>query len=183
MDTIEPLKKHVESIQMQLDQSGDLLDYLDNQMRRNNLRIEGVNEIENETWEKTESLVKSTLTSKLNFTADEIKDMTIERAHRVRMTGTNNLSVHKPIVVRFNSFKSRDSVLKACRLHKPGGLHVFEDFSSRVMRRRKELLPEMYARRNEGKIAYLSYNKLVVKERMYQPPVRRASVVSNVTTG
>ena len=138
-----------------------------NQTRGNNLRIERV-EIEGESWEKTESLVKSTLTEKLSFTPEEISGMTIERAHRVRSTGMNNLSAHKPIVVKFTSFKSRDAVLKACRQHKPAGLHVFEDFSSRVMKRRKELLPEMYAKRQEGKIAYLSYNKLVVKGRSIQ---------------
>lgn len=180
--TVDLLDNRVESIQQQLDQSADLLDYLDNQMRRNNLRIEGVNEIESETWEKTENLVKLTLTDKLHFTPEEVSNMTIERAHRVRSTGANNLSAHKPIVVRFMSFKSRDSVLKACRVHKPVGLHVFEDFSSRVMKRRKELLPEMYAKRNEGKIAYLSYNKLVVKERMYQRPAGRDSVGSSVTS-
>ena len=138
VNTVSPLENKVESIQAQLSQSADLLDYLDNQMRRNNLRI-GVNEIEGESWEKTESLVKSTLTEKLSFTPEEISGMTIERAHRVRSTGMNNLSAHKPIVVKFTSFKSRDAVLKACRQHKPAGLHVFEDFSSRVMKRRKEL--------------------------------------------
>lgn len=176
-ESVHHLDRKVETIQIQLDQSSDLLDYLDNQMRRNNLRIEGVNEIENESWEKTETLVKSTLTDKLHFTPDEISGMSIERAHRVKSSGMSHLSAHKPIVVRFTSFKSRDAVLKACRLHRPAGLHVFEDFSSRVMRRRKELLPEMYAKRHEGKIAYLSYNKLVVKERPVQfPAVRRGSV-------
>ena len=96
--TVDLLDNRVESIQQQLDQSADLLDYLDNQMRRNNLRIEGVNEIESETWEKTENLVKLTLTDKLHFTPEEVSNMTIERAHRVRSTGTNNLSEHKPIV-------------------------------------------------------------------------------------
>ena len=114
VNTVSPLENKVESIQAQLSQSADLLDYLDNQMRRNNLRIEGVNEIEGESWEKTESLVKSTLTEKLSFTPEEISGMTIERAHRVRSTGMNNLSAHKPIVVKFTSFKSRDAVLKAC---------------------------------------------------------------------
>ena len=87
-----------------------------------------------------------------------------------------HLSPHKHIVVIFTSFKSRDVVLKACWLYRPAGLHVFEDFSGRVMKRRKELLPEMYAKRHEGKIAYLSYNKLIVKERPAQIPVRRGSV-------
>ena len=81
-------------------------------MRRNNLRIEGVNEIENESQEKTETLVKSTLADKLHLTPDQISSMIIERTHRVKSSGTSHLSAHKPIV-RFTSFKSRDVVLKA----------------------------------------------------------------------
>ena len=40
-----------------------------------------------------------------------------------------------------------------------------EDFSQRIMARRKELLPKMMKAREEGKIAYLSFDKLVVRDR------------------
>ena len=49
VNTVFPLENRVESIQAQLNQSTDLLVYLDNQMRRNHLRMEGVNEIEGES--------------------------------------------------------------------------------------------------------------------------------------
>ena len=35
----------------------------------------------------------------------------------------------------------------------------------RVVSRRKELIPEMKEARDRGKIAYLSYDRLVVKDR------------------
>ena len=40
-----------------------------------------------------------------------------------------------------------------------------EDCSRRVMARRKELLPKMMKAQEEGKIAYLTFDKLVVRER------------------
>ena len=45
--------------------------------------------------------MKSTLTEKLSFTPEETSGSAIERAHRVKSTGMNNLSAHKPIVVKF----------------------------------------------------------------------------------
>ena len=40
-----------------------------------------------------------------------------------------------------------------------------EDYSQRVVARRKELLPKIMKAREEGKIAYLTFDKLVVRER------------------
>ena len=41
------------------------------------------------------------------------------------------------------------------------------DYSQRVMARRKELLSKMMKAWEEGKIAYLKFDKLVVRERHY----------------
>ena len=66
--------------------------------------------------------------------------------------------------------RSLRSSLQAARMTKPReswrGVYVNEDFSSCVMSKRKELLPEMRAAREWGKIVYLSYDKLVVKDKL-----------------
>ena len=49
--------------------------------RRENLRIYGLQEIENETWEQTKKILKSMIQEKL-----EIEDVNIERAHRMGNT-------------------------------------------------------------------------------------------------
>ena len=67
--------------------------------------------------------------------------------------------------MKFSGFKARDAVLQAARATRPRGVYVNEDFSMRVVNRRKELLPEMKEARDRGKIAYLSFDKLVVKDR------------------
>ena len=41
-----------------------------------------------------------------------------------------------------------------------------EDYSQRVITRRKELLPQMKEARERGKVAYLSFDKLVVKDKL-----------------
>ena len=48
--------------------------------RRNNIRVDGIEEDENETWENTENKLRSFLYDKLEIT----DGLYIERAHRVR---------------------------------------------------------------------------------------------------
>ena len=64
------------------------------------------------------------------------------------------------VVVKFTNFKDRDTVIQAARANRPHGVFVNEDFSMRVVSRRKELIPEMKEARDRGKIAYLSYDKV-----------------------
>lgn len=146
-----------------LTQATDQLDYLENQSRRSNLRIDGIPEKPKENWGQTEDLV-------LSFTKDTLgialQPDAIERAHR---TGTtSDKKAHRSIVVRFSHFKRRDEVLKAARNVKPEGVTVNEDFSKRIMDRRKALIPRLKEARSAGKIAYLSYDKLVVREKASQ---------------
>ena len=67
--------------------------------------------------------------------ADQVRAMGIERAHR--SGGAPNADQPRTTVVKFATFKSRDAVLQAARATKPRGVYVNEDFSSRVMIRRK----------------------------------------------
>lgn len=145
-------------------QLDDTADYMENQARRNNLRVDGIKERGGETWEETERALRRVLEAELKMPADQVTSMGIERAHR--SGGAPNADHPRTIVVKFTTFKSRDAVLQAARATKPRGVYVNEDFSSRVMGRRKELLPEMRAARERGKVAYLSYDRLVVKYRL-----------------
>ena len=56
-------------------------------------------------------------------------------------------------------------MLQAAKKNWPRGIYVNEDYSQRVMARRKELLPKMMKAQEEEKIAYLTFDKLVVRER------------------
>ena len=103
------------------------------------------------------------LETDLKMPSDHVKAIAIERAHRTG--GAQNAERDRTVVVNFTHFKDRDSVLQAARANQPRGVFVNEDFSMRVVSRRKELIPEMKEARDRGKIAYLSYDRLVVKDR------------------
>ncbi len=89
---------------------------------------------------------------------DQVEAIVIERAYYTG--GGPNADHDRTVIIKFASFKARDAVLQAARANRPRGVFVSEDFSMRVVSRRKELLPEM---RHE--IEYLSFDELIIKDR------------------
>ena len=85
---------------------------------------------------------------------------------RLATGGDNHSDKPKTVVVKFESYKDRDTVMRAARKEKPRGVFVNEDLSQRVMARRRELMPKLREARQQGKIAYLSYDRLVVRNRV-----------------
>ena len=72
------LKQRIEAIEAELKALKGKTVYLENQSRRNNIRIDGIPETTGETWDDVETKVKEVLSEQLNF-SDEVK---VERAHR-----------------------------------------------------------------------------------------------------
>ena len=102
------------------------MEYLENQSRRNNIRIDGIPEEPDETWEDTESKAKVAIESKLN--------LEIERTHRtgkVIRRSDDNASSTRPrtVICRLVSWKQKDPILKAARIVKPEGMFVNEDLA------------------------------------------------------
>ena len=54
-DAIDDMDEELEDIQHGLHKHGEKLEYLDNQSRRNNVRIDGNPEEDNENWLNTET--------------------------------------------------------------------------------------------------------------------------------
>ena len=97
------------------------------------------------------------MTTSVELPETQVRAMTIERAHRTGRTE----SKARTIVVKFSQYKDRELLLAAAKKKRPRGIYVNEDFSQRIMARRKEHLPKMTKAREEEKIAYLSFDKHV----------------------
>ena len=76
---LQELDSAIEEIQDDLDHQEEQMEYLENQSRRNNVRVDGIPKEDNETWEETEAKVKQVLKDELNLASAP----DIERAHRV----------------------------------------------------------------------------------------------------
>ena len=136
------------------------VDYLENQFRRSNLRIARIAEIPDETWAQTEEAVCAKLTKELNILEETSRNISTERAHRVCCNGAAKTRM---VVVKFEKYKEKELVLQAARENLPKGLYFNEDYSQRVVDKRKELLQKLREARQQGKVAYLSFDKLVIK--------------------
>ena len=147
----------------------DKLDYMENQHRRYNLRMEGIPELPNETYEGIEEQITSKLITHLKIPDGEANEIEFERVQRLatryHARGQPSTGSPRPVLVRFTSLKDRQKILQHARKHKPVGIRIFEDFSQKIVEKRKALIPEMIRARQDGKIAFLSYDRLVVKEK------------------
>ena len=131
---------------------------LEDRERRNNIRIDGIWESDEEKWSDTEIKVK-------NFFKESLKieqEIEIERAHR---TGKKIDSRHRTIVLKLSKYKSKELILKNAHKLKGQNIYINEDFSNETRAIRKELIPKMWQHRKEGKFCVLSYDKLIIKSK------------------
>lgn len=130
------------------------LDYLDIQVRKNNIMIDGIPESEKENGAESEEKVRQIFAEKL-----KLSGMEFERIHR---TGNSNGDRVRPIVARFVSYKDKVRVMECAKNLKGTNVYINEDYPEEVRQKRKELIPAMKAARERGEIAFLRYDKLII---------------------
>ena len=106
------------------------------------------------------------LKKKLNIPGE----VDIERAHRVgkktkagRHLGNASQSREqkpRPIVAKISSWKVKENILRETRRKRPEDIMFLHDLSKRTLERRQELIPEMLEARKQGKIAYMTMDKI-----------------------
>lgn len=154
---LNDIKSHVQYNEENTRTIFNKLRTLEDRTRRNNIRIDGLKENENETWEECEEKVKSLLKEKLH-----INDVEIERAHRVK--GNKNKTGPKTIVAKILNWKVKNEIIKSSSKLKDTGYFINEDFSSETLEIRKQLRKEVKALRNEGKYAVIKYDRIFSRD-------------------
>ena len=159
-EKIKIINTDVSSLQAAVNKHLQKTVYLENQSRRNNLRFQGSMEDDGESWEEIEEKVKNSLVDKLNFeSAPEI-----EGVHRTgRPRKQDGTPKPRTVVCKFTSYKAKESILKTARRIKPEGIHIFEDLAEETMEKRRAQLPQLRQTKAQGKIAYFSLDKLIIK--------------------
>ena len=130
--------------------------------RRNNVRVDGTEEDENETWENTENKLRSFLYDKLENT-DELY---IEREHDVtRREGvkfhSNNTT--RTIVAKFLDYKEKEEVMRRHYKLKDTTYSVRENFSKETVEIRRKLWDQVKKLQKDGEYAVTKYDKIVTR--------------------
>ena len=86
----------------------DKLIDLQDQSRRNNLRIEGIKEKPNETWEDCKSELPTLFKESLGIE----KQVVIERTHRVKTDKSKKSNTPRTIVCRILNYKDKVKILR-----------------------------------------------------------------------
>lgn len=97
------------------------LDEQDDRSRRNNLLFHAIPDCK-ETWNESEARIREVLTGVIDLPSAN----DIERAHRL---GAFRPGRHRPIIVKFANFKTKDKILCARKKLKEKNISVNEDFS------------------------------------------------------
>ena len=106
----------------------ETVDYLENQSRRNNVRIDGVNERPGETWMETEEAPCWLMERDLKLPPEQVRAMHIEGAHRTG--GAPTAGRDRTLIAKFAYFKDKEAIQQAARAMKPQGLGFMQIMSS-----------------------------------------------------
>ena len=154
----------------------DRLDSLEDHSRRNNLRIDGVPEIPRENWEQTSLEIKK-IAEKIGID-HEVK---IDRAHRLGRSAGGNRP--RTIIARFHHYGDRERFLRNSYKLKGTMVFVNEDLCQTSLNIRKEKLPQLQQARREGKTAYFSHTKLIIKDKLNPLPESSSQLAGEQTSG
>ena len=148
-------KEDINELWKDNDQLCERLRDLEDRSRRDNLRIDGIAEVENETWEQTEEILQNLFKEKL-----QLENISVERAHRVGNKEKNN---KRTIVLKLASFKDKLKIISEARKLKGTNISINEDYSKETLEIRKEKWKEVKELRKNGTYAILVYDKVVIK--------------------
>jgi hypothetical protein len=139
------------------------LTYLQSQSMRNNIIFGGIEESQNERPHDTEFKIRNFMVEKLKLAQDLVNSIVIERAHRTGVQEADpNRRRNRVIICKFASFKDRETVRKQGHCLKGTSFFVKEQYPTEVAEKRRKLVPQLRAARDEGKRAWLSYDTLYI---------------------
>ena len=155
----------IDEVSLKINEIYNKADELENRSRRDNVSFDGVPESTNESWQNSEDKIKEIICSKLGI---ETSNYTIERAHGVGRA-RNSSSKPQPIVAKFANQKIRNAVLNEKKHLKGTNIFIREDFSDKVLAKRRELVPKMYK--------LITHSRNIITQVRYQLLIRRQATI------
>ncbi|KAL0821279.1 hypothetical protein ABMA28_005879 [Loxostege sticticalis] len=158
-EKLRPLQEENEKLKSEVQTLQTKVNILEKEIRKNNLILHKVAETEKSDKELLE-LVLETL-NKLSANADLEKwDVwEISKAHRLGKKGDKI----RPILITLTlSWRKLEILRNNKKIN--SGIFATEDFPKEILTKRRELKEKMEEEIKNGKVAYIRYDKLIVKE-------------------
>uniref|UniRef100_A0A1Y1KNT7 L1 transposable element RRM domain-containing protein n=2 Tax=Photinus pyralis TaxID=7054 RepID=A0A1Y1KNT7_PHOPY len=155
------LKAENEQLKSTVAQQNYRIGYLEKEIKRNNLVIQGVTEADDETniqlKEKMETILRD-MGTPITFEAE------IQELHRI---GIKHANKTRPIFMKMRNYETKVKVMKSTKELKGTQIYITEDFPKHVMEERKVLSKHLKKAREMGHRAFMKYNKLIVNGEEY----------------
>ena len=130
----------------------------------NNLKIGGVNEVPFETEEQTKEQLCVFFRDDLHIPEDRLQNMKTDRIQRI---GPRIPNKPRKILVAFTDNNDKNFV-KSFRKHLENTqMFMHDQYPPDVVAYRKKLVPILKRAMDDGKKAYIKYNKLIVDGAVY----------------
>ena len=125
------------------------------------MRIDGIKERPNETWQDCKNELHILFKECLGIEEDVVN----ERAHRVKTDKSNKSYTPRAIVCRILNCKDKVKIPGNAKKLKGKNIFTNKDFCQATLDHCKELWKEVKCLREEVKIAYPQYMSIVVKRK------------------
>ncbi|XP_037296945.1 uncharacterized protein LOC115446198 [Manduca sexta] len=155
-EKLNPIIEENEQLKQKVCDLEKEVEYLKREKKGNNIIIFGLEEGENSISELFKS-VKVILKEDLNINMEQFE---INNLYRLGKNKVQNKP--RPVLCSFINTWKKDEIMKNRKNLKK--IYISEDYSKEVLEKRKALLPLLKEEREKGNIAFLNYDKLVVKE-------------------
>ncbi|XP_028036131.1 uncharacterized protein LOC114247371 [Bombyx mandarina] len=155
-EKLTPIIEENEQLKQKLSDLEKEMEYLKREKKSNNIIIFGLEKRENSTLELFNN-VKMTFKEALDINVEQSE---INKLYRLGKNIVQNKS--RPVLCSFTNAWRKDEIMKNRKSLK--NIYVSEDYSKEILEKRKALLPRLKEEREKGNIAFLIYDKLVVKE-------------------
>lgn len=134
------------------------IEYLEKQMKKRNVIFFGVSETER-NYNDLERLVMEIIrnTMKIQFDKYELES--------VGRMGKFSKEKARPIIVTLTTLGRKIELLRNKKTLHNSSIYIKEDFTQKVLQKRKELQPELQEKRAQGLTAILKYDKIVILNR------------------
>ena len=156
----EIFDKKIRELHDRVDEENDITDdfyerfrVMEDRSRRNNLRVDGIKENVDESWEHVKEKTNNFFKDKLG-----VEGVQIERAHRTGSRKNNNT---RTIVLKLFNWGDKQRILSQGHKLKDTGFYVNEDFSAATVDIRKGLFREVKRRRENGERVAVRYDKII----------------------
>ncbi|XP_052742284.1 uncharacterized protein LOC128198873 [Bicyclus anynana] len=153
----ENIEVKTKELEQKLEQQQMHLDRLDQQLKKRNIIIFGLEEQEN-YYSQLEEIVLDLLNKVMKIPCDQ-RDI-----ESVKRLGKKKGNV-RPVVVTLTTMGLKLKVLRSKNLLKNTRVYLKEDFTPKILQKRKELQEEFLSRREKGENVVIKYDKIITLNR------------------